>query len=268
MQNHELLEISKEVRRNIIKMLGAAKSGHAGGSLSMVELLVALYYKKMNFNMKYPQWEERDRLVLSKGHGAPGLYAVLAEKGFFPKEELTTLRKLHSNLQGHPDMRKTPGVDACTGSLGQGISIAVGMALGARLKKINYKVYTILGDGELQEGQVWEACMSAAHYKLDNFTAILDYNGLQIDGTNDEVMSLGNVKGKFEAFGYEVFEVDGHNFDEILQALDIRVTGRPKCILAKTIKGKGISFMENNVGWHGKAPDEEQVKKALMELED
>lgn len=267
MQQTDLVQTATEVRKNIVRMLGESKSGHPGGSLSLVEILLALYYKKMKVDPKRPQWEDRDRLLLSKGHGAPALYAVLAEKGFFPKEELLSLRKFHSRLQGHPDMRKTPGVDGSTGSLGQGISIGVGMAIGAKLKKKDYHVFAVLGDGELQEGQVWEASMAAVHYKLDNFTVIIDYNRLQIDGTNDEVMSLGDIEGKLNSFGYQVIKVDGHNIEALSTALDEKVQHRPKCIIASTVKGKGVSFMENKVGWHGKAPNEQEVLQALTELE-
>ncbi len=266
MEEKELQEKALEVRKNIIKMIYEAKSGHPGGSLSMVEILIALYFSKMNIDTNNKGWENRDRLVLSKGHGAPALYAVLAERGYFDKEELISLRKIGSRLQGHPDLHKLPGVDASTGSLGQGISIAVGMALGAKLKKAGYNIYCIIGDGEAQEGQVWEACMSAAHYNLDNFTLILDYNKLQIDGTNNEVMSLGDVYKKFESFGFEVLNINGNEFEDIFKALDSKVNNKPKCIIAETVKGKGVSFMENCVGWHGKAPNNEEMQLALEEL--
>ena len=256
----------KELRRDIVKMLHIAKSGHPGGSLSELEILIALYYEVMNIDPKNPQKEDRDLFVLSKGHACPGLYAVLADKGYFPKEDLWTLRKIDSMLQGHPDSHKTKGIDVNAGSLGQGASVSVGLALAAKRKNNGQKVYCLLGDGECQEGLVWEAAMSASHYKLDNLTFILDNNGLQIDGKNDEVMSLGNIKEKFSAFGFKTFEVDGHNVEEIVKALKENVSGQPKFIQAHTIKGKGISFMENNVGWHGKAPNDEELEIALKEL--
>ena len=210
--------------------------------------------------------EDRDRIVLSKGHGCPALYAVLADKGFFPREDLWTLRQIGSHLQGHPDMRKTPGVDVNTGSLGQGVSIAMGLALAAKHKKASYKVYAIMGDGEAQEGLVWEAAMAAAHYKLDNFTVLLDHNGLQIDGSNDQVMSLGDIMAKFSAFGFECFKVDGHDINAITEALQSPVSGKPKFVCCETVKGKGVSFMENNFGWHGKAPSNEEYTAAMREL--
>ena len=259
-----------QVRRDIINMTAAAGCGHPGGSLSIVEALVALYYEKMNIDPQNPKMEDRDRFVLSKGHAAPALYAVLGERGFFSTEEFANFRQYGSFLQGHPDMKRCPGVDASTGSLGQGISIATGMALGAKAQGKSYQVYTIIGDGESQEGLVWEACMAAAHYKLDNLTVILDNNGLQIDGSNDEVMSLGNVSAKFAAFGMDVVEVaNGNDYDEVLAALNKpHKPGMPKLIRMKTTKGKGVSFMENQVGWHGKAPNAEQRDKALAELVD
>ena len=260
------LQKSKELRRDIVKMLNVAKSGHPGGSLSELEILIALYYEVMNIDPKNPTKEDRDLFVLSKGHACPGLYAVLADKGYFPKDDLWTLRKAESKLQGHPDSHKTKGIDVNAGSLGQGASVAVGLAIAAKRKGKGQKVYCLLGDGESQEGLVWEAAMAAAHYKLDNLTFILDNNGLQIDGKNDEVMSLGNIKAKFDAFGFRTFEVDGHNVEEIVKALNENVTGQPKFIQAHTVKGKGISFMENNVGWHGKAPSDEELETAMKEL--
>lgn len=254
----------KVIRRDIVKMVGGAKSGHVGGSLSCVEILVALYFGAMKTAPDMSPLQ-RDRCVLSKGHAAPALYSVLAHKGFFPVEELLTLRKLGSRLQGHPDMKKTPGVDASTGSLGQGVSISVGLALGARLHKSEQKVFAVAGDGEMQEGQFWEAMMASAHYKLTNLTVILDYNGLQIDGANNEVMSLGDVGAKLRAFGWEVIELDGHDLAALLQAFAVKTT-RPKFIVARTVKGKGVSFMENQVGWHGKAPSTEEMNAALAEL--
>ena len=259
----------KLIRRDIISMLAMAGSGHPGGSLSAVEILAALYGYKMNVDAKNPQMPERDRFVLSKGHAAPALYAVLANNGFFDKEEYKGLRKLGGMLQGHPDRNKCPGVEASTGSLGQGVSVAVGMALGIKLQKGNQHVYTLLGDGESQEGMVWEALMAAAHYKLDNMTIIFDWNGLQIDGRNDEVMSLGDYKAKLTAFGLDVIEVaDGNDLEQVIAALDAPACpGKPRGILCHTVKGKGVSFMENNVGWHGKAPNAEQAAAALKELE-
>jgi transketolase len=258
---------AKLFRQDIIKMLYEAKSGHPGGSLSCVELITAVYFNKMRIDPKNPRWENRDRFILSKGHAAPTLYAVLADLGYFPKSDLVTLRKIDSHLQGHPDMKKTPGVDMCTGSLGQSVSIAVDEALGAKFQKKDFNVYALLGDGELQEGLVWEASMAAAHYKLDNLTVIIDNNGLQIDGSNDEVMSLGDLQGKFEKFGFKTFLINGHDFDEINTALNAPVQGMPKCIIAKTVKGKGVSFMENNYSWHGKGINADDFKAAMAELE-
>ncbi len=258
-----------QVRRDIINMTADAGCGHPGGSLSIVEVLVALYYQKMKIDPKNPKWEERDRFVLSKGHAAPALYAVLGERGFFNTEEFKRFRQLGSILQGHPDMKHCPGVDASTGSLGQGVSIAAGMALGAKAAKKDIQVYTIIGDGESQEGMVWEACMAAAHYRLDNLTIIQDNNGLQIDGSNDEVMSLGDLRAKFSAFGLDVVEVaNGNDYDAVLAALNQpHKPGVPKLVLLHTTKGKGVSYMENSVAWHGKAPNEEQRQQALSELE-
>ncbi len=267
MSQHDITNITNELRKQIITMIHAAGSGHPGGSLSLVEVLTVLYYKIMNIDSNNPGWIDRDRLVLSKGHGAPALYAVLAEKNFFPKQDLLGLRKLGNKLQGHPDFRKVPGIDASTGSLGQGLSIAVGMALAAKQLSMKHTVYSIIGDGECQEGLIWEAIMAASHYKLDNLTIILDYNKLQIDGTNSEVMSLGDISAKFKAFGCMVEEVDGHNVIELEQAFKLKSENRPKCIVANTVKGKGVSFMEDNVSWHGKAPNDEEYEKAMHELE-
>ena len=268
MERSTLEATCRQVRRDIINMLADASSGHPGGSLSAVEMLVTLYFQKMRVNPANPADPARDRLVLSKGHAAPALYAVLGERGYFPTKEFGTLRQLHSRLQGHPDMRKCPGVDASTGSLGQGLSIAVGMALGAKATGNPCHVYALCGDGELQEGLIWEASMAAAHYGLDNLTVLVDHNGLQIDGTNDQVMGLGNLKAKFEAFGYAVTEVDGHDLDALATALQQpAVPGKPSLLLAKTVKGKGVSFMENQVGWHGKAPNQDERIAALRELE-
>lgn len=268
MNIEELKNIANDIRIDIVDMVATAKSGHPGGSLSVTDILTVLYFHEMNIRSNEPKWEDRDRLVLSKGHAAPALYAVLSKRGYFPKEELKTLRKFKSKLQGHPDMKKTLGVDMSTGSLGQGLSAANGMALAGKLDKKDYRVYAILGDGELQEGQVWEAAMSSAHYKLDNLVAFVDFNGLQIDGSNEEVMNVSPVDKKFEAFGWNVLVIDGHNFEEIKNALDKakEVKERPTAIIAKTVKGKGVSFMENQSSWHGTAPNEEQRKQALSEL--
>nr|WP_255688491.1 transketolase [Tepidanaerobacter sp. GT38] len=267
MQVNELQKISAEVRSDVIKMIGKAGSGHPGGSLSIVDILVTLYNKVMKVDPKNPNWEDRDRLVLSKGHGCPALYSILARKGFFDVEQLWSLRKLGSMLQGHPDMRKTPGIDVSVGSLGQGLSVAVGLALGAKLKNKKYRVFAIIGDGEMQEGQIWEALMSSIHYKLDNLTIILDYNKLQIDGPNEEVMSLGNIRERMQAFGFDVHEIDGHNHEEIYNALSAPVIAqKPRFIIAHTVKGKGVSFMENQVGWHGKAPNAQEIEKALADI--
>lgn len=269
----DYIKKGKELRRDTVKMIYEAKSGHPGGSLSMVEILIALYYNVMDIDPKNPDKKDRDLFVLSKGHSCPSYYAVLADKGYFPKEDLWTLRKWEAKLQGHPDSHKTKGVDVNSGSLGQGATVSIGLALAAKkkyeLKEVNrvQKVFTILGDGECQEGLVWEAAMSAAHYKLDNLTFILDNNGLQIDGRNDDVMSLGDIRKKFEAFGFATFEVDGHDVDAITKALKEEVNGKPKFILAHTIKGKGVGFMENVVSWHGAAPKDEEYATAMKELE-
>jgi len=259
---------AKEIRRYIVLMTAAAGSGHPGGSLSAADIVTALYFGVMRIDPKRPDDPNRDRFVLSKGHAAPLLYAALAERGFFPQRELMTLRKLGSRLQGHPDMRKLPGVEMSTGSLGQGLSAANGMALAGRLDGRDYRVYVLLGDGEIQEGQVWEAAMAATHYKLDSVTAFLDYNGLQIDGPVEEVMSLGRVADKWRAFGWHVIEIDGHDFVAILDAVrEAKETkGKPTMVIARTIKGKGVSFMEHQVDWHGKAPKAEQASQALVEL--
>lgn len=270
MELQELKDICRTVRKDIINMTADAASGHPGGSLSAVELMAGLFLTKMKVDPENPHDPGRDRFVLSKGHAAPCYYGVLGEMGFFGKDEFKNFRQLHGILQGHPDAKKVPGIDASTGSLGQGISIAVGMALGARTQGKNIQVYTLLGDGELQEGQVWEACMAAANYKLDHLTVIIDNNGLQIDGTNEEVMSLGDIHGKFTAFGFDVIEIpDGNDLSQVLAAYDLpSMPGKPKCILAHTVKGKGVSFMENQVGWHGKAPGDQERMQALKELED
>lgn len=264
----ELKRMANQIRQDIITMLLPAKSGHPGGSLSAADILSVLYFHEMQVKPEDPHWADRDRFVLAKGHAAPVLYAALAEKGYFPKEEILGLRQTGRILQGHPDMKKVPGVDMSTGSLGQGLSAANGMALAGKLDKKDYRVYVVLGDGEMAEGQVWEAAMAAAHYKLDNVTAILDYNGLQIDGTTDKVMSSAPLSDKWAAFGWHVIEIDGHNIEDILAAFAEakKIKDKPTILIAKTIKGKGISFMENQVGWHGSAPNAEQAEQALQEL--
>jgi len=267
-KNENLKKIAKEIRLNIINMVSEAAHGHPGGSLSCVDILTILYFSKMNIKPEDPEWEDRDRFVLSKGHAAPALYATLAKKGYFSENLLSTLDKLGSILQGHPDMKSTPGLDMTTGSLGQGLSAANGMALAGKLDKKGYRVYVILGDGELQEGQIWEAAMTAAHYKLDNLTVILDFNGLQIDGPNREVKNIEPVADKFKAFGWHVIEIDGHDFDQIDRAIEeAKATkGRPTLIIAHTIKGKGVSFMENQVGWHTGIINGKLRKRAIEEL--
>ena len=268
MNRKDLPALCKQLRRDIINMIANGASGHPGGSLSVIDMLVALYFGKMNLDPCEPVNPQRDRLVLSKGHAAPALYACLGELGLIEKEEYTTFRQLHSRLQGHPDRNKCPGVEVSTGSLGQGCSIATGVALGAKACGNPCHIYAVLGDGECQEGIVWEASMAAAHYRLDNLTFLIDHNGLQIDGTNDEVMSLGDLKKKFESFGFKTLVVEnGNDVEQILAALDTPVCkGKPRCIICETVKGKGVSFMENQVGWHGKAPNEEQRRAALREL--
>ena len=265
--NH-LKEIATQVRINIVDEVHAASSGHPGGSLSIADIITYLYFEEMNVDPKNPKWEDRDRFVLSKGHTAPALYAVLAEKGYFKREDLLTFRRVDSYLQGHPDMKGTPGVDMTSGSLGLGISAACGMALTAKINGKDYRTYTIVGDGESEEGQVWEAAMFAAHYKLDNLCVILDLNKLQIDGPIAEVMNPMPHDKKFEAFGFHVITINGHDFDEIANALaEARtVKGKPTVIIANTVKGKGVSFMENQVGWHGSAPNDEQHATAVAEL--
>lgn len=261
-------EKGKELRKTILDMLYQCQSGHPGGSLSCVEILMVLFYEKMrNRSADNPQNPDRDRFVMSKGHACPTMYAILADQGYFPKEDLQTLRQTHSHLQGHPDFTKTPGVDMNTGSLGQGASLAMGLALAGKHAGKAYQVYALLGDGECQEGLVWEASMAAAHYQLDNLTFILDYNHLQIDGTNDEVMGLGNVQDKFKAFGFMCVDVrDGHDVEEIRRALDIPHPGQPKFICCHTVKGKGVSFMENMVGWHGSPVNKAQYAQAVAEI--
>ncbi|RCX12385.1 transketolase subunit A [Anaerobacterium chartisolvens] len=273
MEIHKLKELKKQavlIRKHIIDEVYSAASGHPGGSLSCTDILTALYFNEMRVDVKNPQWEDRDRFVLSKGHCAPALYAALAEKGFFPKEDLVKFRSADSYLEGHPSMRYVTGVDMSTGSLGQGISAAVGMGIAGKLDNKDYRVYAILGDGELQEGQVWEASMAAAHYKLDNLTAFLDHNGLQIDGNITDVMSPEPVANKFEAFGWNVINIDGHDLTQITEAIDKakNTKGKPTMIVCATVKGKGVSFMENNAGWHGTAPNKEQRDQAIAELND
>ena len=259
---------AKIIRRSIIQMLSHAGSGHAGGALSSADIVTALYFYWMRHNPEDPDWLDRDRFILSKGHSAPVLYAVLAECGYFPESELKTLRKINSHLQGHPDMRKTKGVEASTGSLGQGLSIACGIALGGKLDKKAYTVYALFGDGEIQEGQIWEAAMFAGHYHLDNLVTILDRNKLQVDGPTNKVMTIEPLIDKWKAFGWQTIEIDGHDMNQILGALEEAKCkeNNPVIIVANTIKGKGISFMENQVDWHGKAPNKEEAEKALAEL--
>ena len=257
-----------KIRMGIIESTYGAKAGHPGGSLSATEMFTYLYFKEMNIDPKNPKWEDRDRFVLSKGHTTPGLYSTLAHRGFFPVEDLPTFRHIDSYLQGHPNMNMVPGVDMSTGSLGQGISVAVGMAKGAKYIGKENRVYTLLGDGEIQEGQVWEACMAAAHYDLDNLCIIVDNNGLQIDGDIADVMSPYPIVDKLEAFGFHVIAIDGHDFDAIEAALNEAKTvkGKPSAIVMKTVKGKDVSYMENNAGWHGKAPNDAEYAQAMTEL--
>lgn len=264
----ELERIAKEIRKDIIEEVYAAQSGHPGGALSIADILTVLYFNQMNLDPTKPDEKTRDRLVLSKGHASSALYAVLAERGYFPKEELVTFRQLDSRLQGHPDMNKLPGVDMTSGSLGQGLSVANGMAIIAKMESLENRVYCILGDGEIEEGQVWEAAMTANKYRLDNLCAILDYNGLQIDGTVEQVKSLDELSHKWEAFGFHVIEVDGHSMRDLIQGFEEakNTKGKPSIIIARTIKGKGVSFMENQVEWHGKAPKEEEYTHAIKEL--
>ena len=269
MNKLELMKTANEIRKGIVTALHSAKAGHPGGSLSATEIFTYLYFEEMNVDPKDPKKADRDRFVLSKGHTAPGLYSALAHRGFFPVEDLETLRHLGSYLQGHPCLDKIPGVDMSTGSLGQGVSAAVGMALGGKMTDEKFRVYSLLGDGEIQEGQVWEASMLAAHRKLDNLVVIVDNNNLQIDGAITEVNSPYPIDKKFEAFNFHVINIDGNDFDQIDAAFKEAKTvkGQPTAIIAKTVKGKGVSFMENQVGWHGKAPNDEEYKIAMEELE-
>ena len=269
-EKKQLSMIACKVRMGIIESTYCAKCGHPGGSLSAADMFTYLYFKELNVDPANPKWDDRDRFVLSKGHTAPGLYSALALRGFFPVEDLKTLRKLGSYLQGHPNMNSVPGVDMSTGSLGQGISTACGMALTAKVKGKTNRVYTLLGDGEIQEGQVWEACMFASHYKLDNLCVIVDNNGLQIDGDVAKVMSPYPITDKLEAFGFHVAAIDGHDFDQIEAALEEAKTikGRPSAIVMKTVKGKDVSFMENQASWHGVAPNQALYEQAMAELTD
>lgn len=264
----ELKEISNKIRISIIEQVYNAKSGHPGGSLSAADILTVLYFNQMNINEKEPKAPLRDRFVLSKGHCTAALYGALAERGFFDKEELKEFRKINGNLQGHPDMNKVPGIDMSTGSLGQGLSVANGMALSSKLNHDGYRVYCLLGDGEIEEGQVWEAAMTASKYHLDNLCAIVDYNGLQIDGTIEKVKGLDDLEGKFKNFGFNTIVIDGNNIEQLIDAFETAklTKEKPTMIIAKTIKGKGVSFMEGKVEWHGKAPNEEEYEQAMREL--
>ena len=267
--NYELLaQKAADIRVDIIREVHAAASGHPGGSLSASDIVTVLYFHEMNIDPADPNMADRDKFVLSKGHAAPVQYAAMAERGYFPKEELLTLRKLGSRLQGHPSMKMLPGIEMSTGSLGQGISVAVGMAIANKLDNKDGRIYTLLGDGEIQEGLVWEAAMAAAHNNLDNLCAIVDWNGLQIDGKNEDVMAVTPIDEKFKAFGWNVIEIDGHNLEQIVEAFERAraCKGRPTMILAKTHKGYGVSFMTDNAGWHGKAPSDDQAKQAVEEL--
>ncbi len=270
MTKSQLTKTSTQVRKGIITAVSSAGSGHPGGSLSIADILTYLYFKEMNIDPQNPQNPDRDRLVLSKGHCTPALYATLAHRGFFPVDDLKTFRQADSYLEGHPNMNKVPGVDMSTGSLGQGISAAVGMALNGKIDKKEYRVYSILGDGELEEGEVWEAAMAAAHYKLDNLTAFVDYNRLQIDGKITDVMNPEPIADKFEAFGWNVITINAHDFDEIESAVEQAKSfkGKPTVIVAHSVKGKGVSYMENQASWHGNAPKKEQAEQALKELDD
>jgi len=265
---HELEQTARRLRVEILKMLNLAKSGHTGGSLSAIDILTVLFFNRMRHDPSLPSWEDRDRFVLSKGHAAPALYACLAEAGYFPREDLKTLRRLGSHLQGHPDMNKTPGVEVCTGSLGQGLSQAVGLALAARLQGKGSRVYALLGDGEVQEGQIWEAAMAAPHYGLDNLCVFLDHNGLQIDGDVEKVMNVAPLGPKFLAFNWHVLEVDGHDVQAISQALDDaeKTKGQPTMVVARTVKGKGVPFFEHKASYHGVPPSDEELRLALEKL--
>lgn len=265
---NELKQKAMEVRKGILEEVYNAQSGHPGGSLSIADVMTVLYFNELNVDEKNPRWEDRDRLVLSKGHCSPALYSCLANRGFFDKKGLQTFRKIDSKLQGHPDMKKVPGVDMTSGSLGQGLSVANGMAISAKMDKKNYRVYCILGDGEIEEGQVWEAAMTSNKYKLDNLCVIVDNNNLQIDGRISDVMSSYPIDEKFKSFGFQIINIDGNDIDEILKAFEVakNIKDKPVCIIAKTIKGKGVSFMENKAEWHGKAPNEDEYNQAIKEL--
>ncbi len=266
----ELKRMARKIREHVLRMIHEAGSGHPGGSLSYADIMTALYFKVMNHKPSDPEWKGRDRLVLSKGHAAPALYACLAESGYFPVDELMTLRKLNSRLQGHPSRDKTPGVEMSTGSLGQGLSVSNGMALAAKRDGEEHRIFCLCGDGEMQSGQIWEAGMLASHHELDNITAFVDRNDLQIDGATEEVMSIEPLMEKWKSFGWYTVEIDGHDFEEILAACEEadRTGGRPTMIIAHTVKGKGVSFMERSLYFHGKAPDEEELEKGLKELEE
>jgi transketolase len=265
----EMKEKARLIRRDIVSMIGSAGSGHPGGSLSAVEILTALYFKVLRHNSADPFWEDRDRFILSKGHAAPVLYSALCESGYMPVEELSTLRKIDSRLQGHPECTLTPGVEMSAGALGQGLSFGIGVALNGRMDKKDYNIYVLLGDGECDEGQVWEAAMAAAHWKLDKLIAIIDNNGIQIDGWNKDVMNLDPLNEKWKSFNWNVIETNGNDIAEVVKALELarKMTGKPTVIIAHTVKGEGVSFMENNPDFHGKAPNTEEIKKALKELE-
>ena len=259
-----------DLKKHILSMIYTAQSGHPGGSLSVAEFVTACYFREMDIDPKDPKWDDRDRFVLSKGHVCPAQYAALAMKGYFPMEVLDTLRKEGSMLQGHPDMKKCPGIDISTGSLGQGLACGVGMAIAAKMDKKNYRVFVAVGDGECNEGEIWEACQTAYKYQLDNLVVFVDYNNLQLDGTCDEIMPPVNLGDKFKAFGFDVYEINGNDMGEMVAALDLAVSvknGKPKCIFGHTVKGKGVSYMENQVGWHGTAPNKEQYEQAMAELE-
>ena len=268
MENIEIENKAKEIRKDIIEQVYSANSGHPGGSLSIADIMAVLYFDELNINEKNPKWEDRDRLILSKGHCSPALYGALAERGYFGKEDLKGFRNINSKLQGHPNMNDVPGVDMSSGSLGQGLSVANGIAISGKMDNKSYRVYCILGDGEIEEGQVWEAAMASNKYNLDNLCVIVDNNNLQIDGTIEEVMSSYPIDKKFESFGFNVITINGHDIQEIKNAFNQarNTKGKPTCIIAKTIKGKGVAFMENQVGWHGKAPNQEQYEEAMKNL--
>lgn len=269
LKRKDLKEVAKQVRCDVLRMIHQAGSGHPGGSLSIVEILVALYFEVMHIDPKNPQWKDRDRFILSKGHACPALYSVLARKGYFELVHLSTLRRFGSLLQGHPDSKRTPGIEVSTGSLGQGLSVAVGMALGAKLARKDHKIYVLLGDGECDEGQVWEAALSATHYRLDNLIAIIDNNGVQLDGTVKAIMDLGSLADKWEAFGWDVAIIDGHDFSELIGCFrQSNYVNRPRAVITRTVKGRGVSFMEGRHEWHGGSPTDEQLQVSLLEIMD